>query len=108
VKHPVLWATLLYLTLDLSLAIMPGAFVFEPAESVESVQTSRGRTASESIAVPPPAPGHAFAVPEMPRTDTDRWAASPSPQRRREHRPASRSSHSAGDRARPRPSEDPH
>ena len=34
---------LLYITLDLSLASMPGAFVFEAGESVETVQMNRGR-----------------------------------------------------------------
>jgi hypothetical protein len=32
---------LVYITLDLSLASMPGAFVFDASDSVESVQTSR-------------------------------------------------------------------
>lgn len=34
-------AIVVYVTLDFSLAAMPGAFVFEPADSVETVQ---GRT----------------------------------------------------------------
>jgi hypothetical protein len=34
---------LVYITLDLSLASMPGAFVFEASDSVESVQMNRTR-----------------------------------------------------------------
>jgi hypothetical protein len=36
---------LVYVTLDLSLPSMPGAFVFDAGDSVESVQLSRTRTA---------------------------------------------------------------
>jgi hypothetical protein len=46
-------AILFYLTLDLSLPMMPGAFVFEAAQSVESVQRARGRAASEIVTAPP-------------------------------------------------------
>ena len=46
-----LLAVLIYVTLDLSLPAMPGAFVFDPAESVESTQ-SRARAAAETVALP--------------------------------------------------------
>jgi hypothetical protein len=38
-----------YVTLDLSLPAMPGAFVFEPGDSVESVHVTRGRGTSEIV-----------------------------------------------------------
>ena len=41
---------LIYITLDLSLPSMPGAFVFEPADSVETVQTKGGRARIEAVA----------------------------------------------------------
>lgn len=44
-------AILIYVTLDLSLPAMPGAFVFEPADSAESTQV-RARTAAETVALP--------------------------------------------------------
>ena len=43
----VLVAVLIYVSLDLSLPMMPGAFVFDVGDSVESVQISRGRVAAE-------------------------------------------------------------
>ena len=46
----VLFAILVYVTLDLSLPAMPGAFVFEPADSAESTQI-RARAASETVAL---------------------------------------------------------
>lgn len=42
---------LLYVTLDLSLAEMPGAFVFEAADSAETTQV-RARAAAETVALP--------------------------------------------------------
>lgn len=47
-----LLAILIYVSLDLSLASMPGAFVFEPAESVESTQIGRGRVAADATLPP--------------------------------------------------------
>jgi hypothetical protein len=38
---------LIYVTLDLSLPAMPGAFVFEADESIESLQSARGRVISD-------------------------------------------------------------
>jgi hypothetical protein len=53
-------AILVYLTLDLSLASMPGAFVFEADDSVETVRMSRGRplapVAIESLPARDPKP----------------------------------------------------
>lgn len=46
-----LLAVLVYVTLDLSLPAMPGAFVFEAAESVESTQ-GRARAAAEAVVLP--------------------------------------------------------
>jgi hypothetical protein len=53
VKRQVLvLAVLVYVSLDLSMAEMPGAFVFEPAESVESVHGARARGAEPLVAIP--------------------------------------------------------
>jgi len=46
-------AILVYVTLDLSLPAMPGAFVFEPDDSVESI--GRGRLVAKIAVVPAPA-----------------------------------------------------
>lgn len=51
-----LFALLAYVTLDLSIPAMPGAFVFDPAESVESARTTRGRVAMDVVAAPTPMP----------------------------------------------------
>lgn len=45
---------LIYVALDLSFAAMPGAFVFEPADSVEGTQTSRLRAAAQDVPSPRP------------------------------------------------------
>jgi len=57
-------AILIYVTLDLSLPAMPGAFVFEPADSAESTQV-RARAAAETVALPALArdPGALFFQP---------------------------------------------
>ncbi len=52
VGRRVLLTVLVYVTLDLSLASMPGAFVFDPDDSVESVQMNRGRAATEVVPLP--------------------------------------------------------
>lgn len=54
-------AILLYVTLDLSLPSMPGAFVFDPAESVESTHGARARVTS-AIDVAPAPVGSPFAT----------------------------------------------
>lgn len=51
-RHAFLLALLIYVTLDLSLAEMPGAFVFEPGDSVETVQGARARGAASLVTVP--------------------------------------------------------
>jgi hypothetical protein len=48
-----LLAILVYLLLDFSLPTMPGAFVFEPAESVETIQVNRSRADSEVVVALP-------------------------------------------------------
>ena len=45
-------AILVYVTLDLSLPTMPGAFVFEPDDSVESI--GGGRLVARIVVVPAP------------------------------------------------------
>lgn len=47
-------AILVYVSLDLSLAMMPGAFVFEPGDSVESLRVTRGSATPEIVALPVP------------------------------------------------------
>jgi hypothetical protein len=44
-----LLAILVYVTLDLSLASMPGAFVFDAAQSIESTHSGLGRAAAEVV-----------------------------------------------------------
>jgi hypothetical protein len=44
-----LLGVLLYVSLDLSMPMMPGAFVFDAGGSVESLQTPRGRLAAEIV-----------------------------------------------------------
>jgi hypothetical protein len=53
-RRGLLLAVLLYVTLDLSLPAMPGAFVFEPADSVETIHGPRGRGAAEVVPLPTP------------------------------------------------------
>jgi hypothetical protein len=62
-----LLAVVVYVTLDLSLPAMPGAFVFEPADSVESAQRSREHVAGDLRLVPVPL--RAAAVPTLPRLE---------------------------------------
>jgi hypothetical protein len=50
-RRALVLAVLVYVTLDLSLAGMPGAFVFEPADSAESTQV-RARAAAETVVLP--------------------------------------------------------
>jgi hypothetical protein len=57
VKRLPIVAILLYVTLDLSVAEMPGAFVFDPAGSVESVQPKIGRADSDLVGAPVVATG---------------------------------------------------
>ena len=59
-------AILIYVALDLSLPAMPGAFVFEAADSVESI--GGGRLTAQIAAVPVPA-GKSFPLASRPRGD---------------------------------------
>lgn len=61
-----LFAVLVYVTLDLSLPAMPGAFVFAPADSAESIQV-RVRAATEAVAQPTQArePGFVLFQPSL-------------------------------------------
>jgi hypothetical protein len=55
---------------------MPGAFVFEPADSVEGVRMSRAQEAADRIASPTPAQDpKALLPPEI----TARWSFVPAP-----------------------------
>jgi len=60
-------AILVYVTLDQSLPAMPGAFVFEPADSAESTQV-RARAVAETVALPALArdPGSVLFQPPLP------------------------------------------
>lgn len=73
-RRPVfLLAILIYVTLDLSLAMMPGAFQFEPADSVETIQIDRARLGAR-VAVLPAVPGNALVWSQAPAEIKDRWA----------------------------------
>jgi hypothetical protein len=95
-------AILLYVGLDLSLAAMPGAFVFEASDSVETVQLSRARAAIDLAVEPAPSPAS--------RTALIALDAAPRPAPRPEATPPAR----RDDRSRraaaeaPPASEDPH
>jgi hypothetical protein len=66
-------AILVYVTLDLSLPAMPGAFVFEPADSAEGTHI-RARALAEMVALPGPSRGAATALLQMPLDDKERLA----------------------------------
>jgi hypothetical protein len=51
-RRTLLVAFLVYLTLDLSLATMPGAFVFDASDSVEGLQAHRGPNAPQAVLLP--------------------------------------------------------
>lgn len=97
-------AILVYVTLDLSLPEMPGAFVFEPADSAESTQ-GRARAAAEVVALPAVArdPG---SVLFQPLREVDERLAPVSSAERRERPVASWRPWAHCDSA--PPSEDPH
>ena len=59
----ILVAVLVYVGLDLSIATMPGAFVFDAADSVESLQTRRERRTVAAV----PAPDREATVVRQPR-----------------------------------------
>jgi hypothetical protein len=56
-------AILAYVTLDLSMASMPGAFVFDAAQSVESPHSGRGRDAGDVVIHLPAGAGARVALP---------------------------------------------
>jgi hypothetical protein len=58
----VLLAVLVYVGLDLCLPVMPGAFVFDPDDSIESVNSGRLRLTGKLIVLP-----RITASPELPR-----------------------------------------
>jgi hypothetical protein len=91
-------AVLLYISVDLSLASMPGAFVFEAGDSVESIQLSRARPLNETATVLISAPTPKLVVDIRP---LPMRRPVPPPARRDERSP------SAGSKS-PPPSEDPH
>jgi hypothetical protein len=70
VRPALLLALLLYVTLDLALPAMPGAFVFEAADSVESTRT-RARLAVEAVILPVPV-GDGFVLSRVPLEGRDR------------------------------------
>jgi hypothetical protein len=53
-SRAVLLGVLAYVTLDLSTPFVPGAFVFDVEDSIESVQGQGGRRAVEAATVPLP------------------------------------------------------
>ena len=74
-------AVLVYVTLDLSLPSMPGAFVFDPGESVESVQHARTRAAADAVMRPASAGDELVAGP-VPHAAPDQPASTrPTPPR---------------------------
>lgn len=75
VRPPLLVTMLIYLALDFSLPSMPGAFVFEPGNSVESVQMGRSRVAAEGVL--PLAPAGDPAVVKQPRVSVKQLSSLP-------------------------------
>jgi hypothetical protein len=51
-RRGLLSVILIYVALDLSLPAMPGAFVFDAGDSVESTQVNRGRASAEVVVLP--------------------------------------------------------
>jgi hypothetical protein len=90
-----LLAVLVYVSLDLSVAAMPGAFMFEPEDSVESLQSSRGRAPAGVVALP--------ALDREPSTPSsaaiDRRVVSPRPSPATATAPAFRTRHTRPSRA---------
>jgi hypothetical protein len=69
----VLFAILMYVALDLSLPTMPGAFVFEPADSAEGTPI-RARAEAETVALPAQAREPAFVLFQPPLEAKERLA----------------------------------
>jgi len=70
-RPELLVAILVYVTLDLALPAMPGAFVFEPADSVESV--GGGRPAIRGVVLPTPVAGSTPVAPLLVSDARQRW-----------------------------------
>jgi hypothetical protein len=62
-RRGLLVVILVYVALDLSLPTMPGAFVFEPADSVESI--GGGRPTARVVVLPVPAAGSSQIAPRL-------------------------------------------
>jgi hypothetical protein len=77
-RRALICTMLIYVALDLSLPAMPGAFVFEPGDSVESIQSNRGRE-SGKVAVPPARVLNEPVVLARPRPDATAHPAPPRP-----------------------------
>jgi len=101
-RRALIVALLVYVALDLSIPAMPGAFGFDPDDSVESVYQASARVAAEAVI--PPAPGAAaFVLSQLP-PDSGRRPTGTGPGR---ERPRSRRRSATSDES-PPPSEDPH
>ena len=94
---------LIYLTLDLSLPAMPGAFVFEAADSAEGTQV-RVHAETEAVALPALARGPGFVL--FHPFEGDEWLAPVSSAKRRARPIGSWQSRAQYDPA--PPSEDPY
>lgn len=77
-RPALLLAILFYVTLDLSLATMPGAFVFDAVDSIESVQRIRGSGVADVGAAPAGAPDAVVGTP-APLELHPRTVAAPAP-----------------------------
>ena len=73
-RRRMLLALLLYVPLDLSVPTMPGAFVFESADSLEISRNRAGESNAEAAVLPALA-RDSFAVSQPPVELQDRWAA---------------------------------
>lgn len=94
-------ALLVYVALDLSIPTMPGAFGFDPDDSIESVYQTRARAAAEAV-IHPASGAAAFLLSALP-PDSGRRPVPIDPARARPR--SSRRSAASDD---PPPSEDPH
>ena len=73
-------AVLIYVTLDMSLPAMPGAFVFAPADSAEGTEV-RARAAAETVALPAQARDAGFVLFQPPLEVEERLASVSSAER---------------------------
>jgi hypothetical protein len=65
-RRSLLWALLIYVALDVSLPELPGAFVFDAASSVDSIETGRARlTRTTSFPTARPDSFAAFLPPDQ-------------------------------------------